>query len=204
MSLIRPRIAAAPGKSQPGAYLGGLYLPRAIRPEAQEPVQDISLAASHPSLGHLSRDSPYGRRRPPVEALRENSGDDDDESDADRDAFLARSRPITPRSTRFVRADIDDDSPLSSNDESDDHDSAGEMSSDSEWSGVEDGLFSLIPSQDMPLTSLQRRLEAMLGRMQHLTSRLFRGFAAEQAFTVILHSWFLTVYVYCHSSRSRS
>ena len=72
-------------------YFGVLYLPRAVKPDNQENLADVTHNSSHVSLGRLSRvtDSPSGRKRHPVEALRDDSGDDDHVSEAERDALLA-------------------------------------------------------------------------------------------------------------------
>ncbi|KAH7100701.1 hypothetical protein BKA62DRAFT_705412 [Auriculariales sp. MPI-PUGE-AT-0066] len=131
--------SGASGKTSAGRYLGSLYLPHAVIPDVNQPAVDV-FPSSHPSIGRLSRmtESPSVRRPSAVDLLREDSGDDDDDlSEAERDALLARSRPITPKTRGAVYADVDNDSVLSSN-ESDDDESAGENSSDSEWSGAED------------------------------------------------------------------
>lgn len=75
-----------------GMWQGALYLTRAVRAEKPESVGDVTHLSSHLSLGRISRvtDSPSGRRRHPVEALRSDSGDEEERmSEADRDAILA-------------------------------------------------------------------------------------------------------------------
>ncbi|EJD45633.1 hypothetical protein AURDEDRAFT_165486 [Auricularia subglabra TFB-10046 SS5] len=131
--------------SRLASYCSTLFLPHPQLPVLDSPPEVATThVSSHASFGRLSRmaDSPRTRRSA-VEELRDHSGDDDEDiSEADRDARIARSRPVTPRSTRIAYVDVDNDS-MSSGDESDDgDDSLDELSSDSEWSDGEDDASS--------------------------------------------------------------